>query len=42
MQDLKELNEKIAAIKQEILDNAGDLKSSRGVYEFKKDRKSVV
>ncbi|MDO4621975.1 MAG: phenylalanine--tRNA ligase subunit alpha [Eubacteriales bacterium] len=36
MQDLRELNEAIAAIKQEILDHAGELESSRGVYEFKK------
>ena len=37
MQDLKELNETISAIKQEILDSAGTLTSSRGVYEFKKN-----
>ena len=37
MQDLKELNETISAIKQEILDSAGTLTSSIGVYEFKKN-----
>ena len=37
MQDLKELNESIAAIKQEILNNAGALQNSKGLYEFKKD-----
>lgn len=37
MQDLNELNAKIAEIKQEILDSADTLTSSKGVYEFKKN-----
>jgi phenylalanyl-tRNA synthetase alpha chain len=37
MQELNELKEKIAAIKQEILTSSEDLTSSRSVYEFKKD-----
>ena len=36
MQDLKELNQAIEAIKQEIHDKAGGIDTSRGVYEFKK------
>jgi phenylalanyl-tRNA synthetase alpha chain len=36
MQDLKELNEQIAAIKEEILQNSSSLLTSRSVYEFKK------
>jgi phenylalanyl-tRNA synthetase alpha chain len=36
MQDLKELNEQIAAIKEEILQNSASLLTSRSVYEFKK------
>ena len=37
MQDLKELNEQIELIKQEIVANATSLDSSRSVYEFKKN-----
>ncbi len=36
MQDLKELNEVIAAIKDEICKGAEALTTSRSVYEFKK------
>ena len=36
MQDLKELNEVIAGIKDEICKGAETLTTSRGVYEFKK------
>ena len=36
MQDLKELNEVIAAIKEEIRQGADALTTSRSVYEFKK------
>ena len=36
MQDLKELNEVIAAIKEKIREGADDLTTSRSVYEFKK------
>ena len=38
MQDLKELNEVIAAIKEEIRQGADALTTSRSVYEFKKTR----
>lgn len=37
MQDLRELNEKIAEIKQEIQASADQLTSSKSVYEFKKN-----
>ena len=37
MQDLKELNEVIAAIKEEIRQGADALKTSKSVYEFKKN-----
>ena len=36
MQDLKELNEVITAIKEEIRQGAGALTTSKSVYEFKK------
>ena len=36
MQELNELNEKLAVIKQEILDGVGQLENSKVVYEFKK------
>ena len=36
MQDLKELNEVIASIKEKIREGADDLTTSRSVYEFKK------
>ena len=36
MQDLKELNEVITAIKEEIRQGADALTTSRSVYEFKK------
>ena len=37
MQDLKELNEVIAGIKDEICKGAETLTTSRSVYEFKKN-----
>ena len=37
MQELNELNEKIAAIKQEILSSAESLADSRSAYEFRKN-----
>ena len=36
MQDLKELNEVITAIKEEIRQGADALTTSKSVYEFKK------
>ena len=36
MQDLKELNEVIASIKEKIREGADTLTTSRSVYEFKK------
>lgn len=36
MQGLNELNEKLASIKQEILDGVNQLENSRAVYDFKK------
>lgn len=37
MQELKELNEKVTAIKQEILENAEKIGNSKALYEFKKN-----